>query len=107
MPSGFGRSAERPTAQDTLDGADAPFTDIANGMPGLEPRLPLMFDAMVSGGRLGAEAFARLTAQVPADLYGLPGKGRIAPGYDADLVLLDRDLSVRATIVGGQVVYQN
>ncbi len=33
-------------------------------------------------------------------------KGSIAPGYDADLVILDRDLSVRTTIVGGQVVYQ-
>jgi dihydropyrimidinase len=70
-------------------GPDAPFTDIANGLPGLEPRLPLMFDAMVTGGRLGAPAFARITAQAAADLYGLPGKGRIAPGYDADLVLWD------------------
>ncbi len=44
----------------------------------------------------------------PAGILGLEeAKGRIAPGYDADLVLLDRDLSVRATIVGGQVVYQN
>ena len=29
-------------------GTDAPFNRIANGMPGLELRLPLMFDAMVS-----------------------------------------------------------
>jgi hypothetical protein len=34
-------------------GPDAPFPAIANGMPGLEVRLPLMFDAMVSHGRLG------------------------------------------------------
>jgi dihydropyrimidinase len=32
-------------------GPDAPFPAIANGMPGLEVRLPLMFDAMVSRGR--------------------------------------------------------
>ncbi len=44
----------------------------------------------------------------PARILGLEKKkGSIAPGHDADLVLLDRDLSVRATIVGGQVVYEN
>ncbi len=33
-------------------------------------------------------------------------KGAIAPGRDADLVILDRDLSVHATIVAGRIVYQ-
>ncbi|MEM7722039.1 MAG: dihydropyrimidinase [Pseudomonadota bacterium] len=71
------------------NGADAPFPDIANGLPGLEVRLPLMFDAMISQGILGPEAFVRLTATAPAQLYGLQDKGHIAPGYDADLVLWD------------------
>ena len=71
------------------NGFDAPFPAIANGMPGLEPRLPLMFDAMVSRGRLGLAGFARLNCEAPAALYGLQAKGRIAPGYDADLVLWD------------------
>jgi dihydropyrimidinase len=70
-------------------GPEAPFPAIANGLPGLETRLPLMFDAMVSRGRLGPEAFARLTATAAADLYGLTRKGRIAPGADADLVIWD------------------
>jgi dihydropyrimidinase len=70
-------------------GPDAPFPAIANGMPGLETRLPLMFDAMVSRGRLGLLAFVELTAGAPARLYGLATKGVIAPGYDADLVLWD------------------
>jgi dihydropyrimidinase len=73
------------------NGADAPFPAIANGLPGLEPRLPLMFDAMVSGGRLGPVAFTEVTAARAARLYGLPGKGAIAPGFDADLVLWDPD----------------
>jgi dihydropyrimidinase len=72
------------------NGRDAAFPDIANGLPGLEVRLPLMFDAMVSRGALGLRAFVRLTATAPAQLYGLPGKGHIAPGYDADLTLWDR-----------------
>ncbi|MGP1357833.1 dihydropyrimidinase [Roseicyclus sp.] len=70
-------------------GPDAPFPAIANGMPGLELRLPLLFDAMVSRGRLGLARFAELTATAPARLYGLPAKGAIAPGMDADLVLWD------------------
>lgn len=70
-------------------GANPPFPAIANGMPGLETRLPLMFDAMVSRGRGGIEAFVRATATEPARLHGLRGKGDIAPGRDADLVIWD------------------
>lgn len=70
-------------------GHDAPFNRIANGMPGLEVRLPLMFDAMVSQGQLGAQKFVDLTATAPAALFGLDGKGRIEPGADADIVLWD------------------
>jgi dihydropyrimidinase len=72
-------------------GPDAPFPAIANGMPGLQTRLPLLFDAMVSRGRLGLARFVEVTATAPARLYGLPGKGAIAPGMDADLVLWDPD----------------
>ncbi|CAN0605826.1 unnamed protein product, partial [Ectocarpus sp. 12 AP-2014] len=42
-------------------GPDAGFHQIANGLPGLETRLPLMFDAMVSQGRGGPQAFAQIT----------------------------------------------
>lgn len=68
-------------------GTDAPFNRIANGMPGLETRLPLMFNAMVSQGRMTLEDFANLTATAPARAFGLAGKGRIAVGYDADIAL--------------------
>lgn len=33
-------------------------------------------------------------------------KGALAPGMDADLVLLDDDLNVRLTVTGGEVVFQ-
>ncbi|MGB3280361.1 MAG: dihydropyrimidinase, partial [Pseudorhodobacter sp.] len=36
-------------------GADAPFNRIANGMPGLEVRLPLMFDAMITQRQMPLE----------------------------------------------------
>jgi dihydropyrimidinase len=70
-------------------GPDAGFHQIANGLPGLETRLPLLFDAMVSKGRGGVGAFARITATQPAQTYGLSGKGAIEPGMDADLVIWD------------------
>lgn len=75
-------------------GPGSSFDRIANGLPGLETRLPLLFDAMVSKGRLRAEAFASLTATAPARLYGLAGKGEIAEGFDADLVIWDPDRRV-------------
>lgn len=46
-----------------------------------------------------------LLTENPADLLGLPRKGRIAPGCDADLVVLGGDLTVLRTIVGGRTVY--
>lgn len=75
-------------------GADAPFNRIANGIPGLELRLPLMFDAMVSSGRLGAQKFVELTATAPAEIFGLADKGRIDIGADADIAIWDPDRQV-------------
>ena len=76
-------------------GLQANFKEIANGMPGLELRLPVLFDAMVSRGRLGLEKFVELTATAPAQLYGLaPRKGGIAVGADADLAIWDPDRTV-------------
>lgn len=75
-------------------GPQAGFHEIANGLPGLETRLPLMFDAMISQGRGGPEAFARLTASAPAEIYGLPQKGTLAPGMHADITLWDPEKTV-------------
>ena len=75
-------------------GPDAGFPDIANGLPGLETRLPLMFDAMISQGRGGPEMFARLTATAAAEIYGLPNKGRLAAGMDADITIWNPEKSI-------------
>lgn len=65
------------------------FSRIPNGAPGIEPRMLLLYQA-VCDGRLSLERFVQVTATAPAELFGLsPRKGTIAPGADADLLLLD------------------
>jgi dihydropyrimidinase len=73
-----------------MAGPNPTFKQIANGMPGIEARLPVLFDAMVSKGRLGLQKFVEVTATAPAKIYNLhPKKGSIAIGADADIVLWD------------------
>jgi dihydropyrimidinase len=80
------------------NGDKSNFKEIANGIPGVELRLPLLFDAMVSKGRLGLEKFVELTSAAPAKLFNLhPRKGSIAIGADADIVLWDADKRVTLT----------
>ena len=57
-------------------------------------------------GRPVEEVLPLLTAN-PANALRLSQKGRIAPGMDADLVLLTPELTVRRTIAGGHTVYEN
>lgn len=52
-----------------------------------------------------AEGLATLTA-APAALLGLADRGRIQPGLRADLVLLDENIQVSATLVAGEIVYR-
>jgi dihydropyrimidinase len=81
-----------------LNGIDASFRDIPNGVPGLAARLPIMFSEGVAKGRMDACAFVRLTATNPARMFGLyPRKGTIVPGADADLVLWDPTRTVTIT----------
>jgi dihydropyrimidinase len=70
-------------------GPNPGFKQIANGMPGLEMRLPVLFDAMVSKDRLGLKKFVELTASAPARIYDLPRKGSLAIGMDADIAIWD------------------
>lgn len=73
-----------------VNGTDADFTEIPNGVPGLATRLPILFSEGVGKGRISLEKFVQLTAANPARLFGLyPRKGTIAPSADADLVLWD------------------
>ena len=68
------------------------FAAIPNGIPGVENRMELIFDAGVSEGRIGPNRFVEITSTTPAKMFGLfPKKGTIAVGSDADIVILDPD----------------
>ena len=66
------------------------FSKIPNGAPGVEFRLPLLYDGGVRAGRINLNRFVQLTATAPAKMFGLfPRKGTIAVGSDADIVIFD------------------
>jgi len=74
------------------------FKDMANGVPGLELRLPIMFTYGYGEGRLTLNEFVSLTATRHAQTYGLyPRKGTIAVGSDADIAIWDPERVVRVT----------
>jgi len=72
------------------DPTNPEFHKAANGVPGLETRLPLLFSEGLLTGRLTLDRYLDLSGRAAADLYGLAhAKGRIAVGLDADLALWD------------------
>jgi allantoinase len=59
---------------------------LSSGAPGVELIVALVHDA------LGADALVRLVSEAPARRFGLwPRKGSLAPGADADVIVLDAD----------------
>lgn len=60
---------------------------------------------MVRWAHVGIAQALRMVTETPARVIGIDG-GRIVEGGPADLVLLDDDLQVQVTIVGGEVVYR-
>jgi len=91
-----------------LKGDKTTFKDTANGVPGIELRVPLLFSEGVQKGRLDLNRFVALTATNHAKLYGLyPRKGTIAVGSDADLAIWDpqKQVTVRAADIHDNVAY--
>ncbi len=65
------------------------FSKIPNGMPGIETRLHLLWEA-VRAGRISMNRFVEITSTAPAKIFGLyPRKGSVCVGSDADLIVWD------------------
>ncbi|MDP6566996.1 MAG: dihydropyrimidinase [Alphaproteobacteria bacterium] len=89
-------------------GPEPTFKQIANGVPGIELRLPLLFSEGVGKGRIDLNRFVALTATNAAKLYGLhPRKGTIAIGSDADIAIWDpeREVTVSHSMLHDNVGY--
>ncbi|HBL14569.1 MAG TPA: dihydroorotase [Cyanobacteria bacterium UBA11162] len=106
------------------------YPNSPSGMPGVETSLPLMLTQAMQGRCTIAQVSNWMSTAV-AQAYGIPKKGAIAPGFDADLVLVDlnnyhpvqrEELLTKCgwspfegwnltgwpviTIVGGKIVYE-
>lgn len=63
--------------------------DVHFGLPGIDTTLSVLLDG-AHHGRISYERVAEAYSEAPARLYGLwPAKGRLAPGADADIILVD------------------
>jgi dihydroorotase len=117
-------------APHTLEEKAQEYPNTPSGMPGVETSLPLMLTQAMQGRCTIAQVSHWMSTAV-TKAYGIPKKGAIAPGYDADLVLVDlntyrpvrrEELLTKCgwspfegwnltgwpvtTIVGGQLVYE-
>lgn len=79
------------TEQKVIHADDA--VQVPNGLPGVETRLSAAHQALVVEGGMALEDLVALVSTTPARLNGLRNKGVVAPGADADLVVLDQDLT--------------
>lgn len=71
-------------------GPEPEFPKIANGLPGIELRLPLLFSEGFMKGRITLNHFVALAANNVSKIYGLDHcKGSITEGLDADIAIWD------------------
>lgn len=81
-----------------LNGADAPYPKISNGMPGIGARLPYLFSEGVVKGRISLQQFVQLSSTNAARVFGMTKKGGIAPGMDADIAIWDPETTRTITL---------
>ena len=82
-------------APHTLEEKQQPYPNAPSGMPCIENSLSLMLNE-VNQGRCSLQQVVHWMCDAPARVWDIVDKGRIAEGYDADLVLVD--LNRRHTI---------
>lgn len=79
-------------APHTLEEKDQPYPKSPSGLPAVENSLALMLD-QVSRGHCTLERVVAAMCDAPARVWDIVGKGRIEEGFDADLTLVDLNLT--------------
>jgi allantoinase len=72
---------------------DPDFFRIWGGIAGVQSTLAVLLEATWRDRDLSLASIVRMTAGTPASRFRIAGKGKIAPGYDADLALVDLSAS--------------
>jgi dihydroorotase len=75
-------------APHTLEEKAKSYPASPSGMPGVETMLPVLL-TFAAQGRISYRTIAKMLCETPAALYTMRGKGRIAPGFDADFAIID------------------
>ncbi|GMW01957.1 MAG: dihydroorotase [Candidatus Hydrogenedentota bacterium] len=83
-------------APHTLEEKALPYPKSPSGLPAVENSLALMLHE-VNQGHCSLQQVVQWMCDAPARVWDIPSKGRIAEGYNADLVLVDMNKS--ATIL--------
>ena len=69
------------------------------GQSSVEMRIPVLWSEGVKKGRISENRFVELISTSPAKIMGLyPRKGRLEPGADADIAILDPDRKWTPTV---------
>lgn len=118
-------------APHTLEEKAQPYPQSPSGLPAVENSLALILNE-VNQGRCSLQQVVSWMCEAPAKVWSINKKGRIATGYDADLVLIDMNREQQVlnedqvtksgwtpwhgvtlkgwpvrTLVGGRTVYNN
>ena len=77
------------------------------GFSGIEARLALVHHFGVNQDRLSRNRWVEVCCTNPAKIFGLPRKGQLLPGYDADIVLFDpgKSFTFSATTLHSAIDY--
>lgn len=71
-----------------LEAKQKPWMDCPSGLTGVQTIVPVMLNH-VNDGKLSLSRLVDVMSAGPARVYGVPHKGRLAVGYDADFTLVD------------------
>lgn len=80
---------------------------IPPGTSGIEVRLALIYTFGVRTGRLSLNRWVDACCTAPARVFGLPTKGQLLPGFDADIVIFDpnRKMTLAADVLHSSIDY--